>query len=71
MALTAAGEAKAEQVVAAANKIRLEKTGQLATNLFGKLLLVKSLEVFSGRQVSVLQVALYLTLETVVGLGLE
>jgi hypothetical protein len=71
MALTAAGEAEAEQVVAAADKIRLEETGQLATNFFGKLLLVERLEVFSGGQVGVLQVAFDLALETVVGLGLE
>ena len=71
MALPAAGEAEAEQVIAAADKIRLEETGQLATNFFGELLLVERLEVFTGGQVGVLQVALDLALEPVVGLGLE
>jgi hypothetical protein len=71
MTLAAAGEAEAEQVIAAADKIRLEETGQLATNFFGELLLVERLEVFAGGQVGVLQVALDLALEPVVGLGLE
>ena len=40
MTLAAAGEAEAEQVVAAADEVRFKEPRQLATNFFGKLLLV-------------------------------
>ena len=67
----AAGQAEAQEVVAAAHEVRFEQRGQLTADFVRQLFLVERLEGFARRQVRVLELALDFALQPLVGLGLE
>lgn len=66
-----AGQAEAQEVVAAPHEVGFEQRRQLPADLVRQLFLVERLDRFTGGQVRLFELALDFALQPVVGLGLE
>ena len=67
----AAGQAEAQEVVAAAHQVGFEQRGQLASDFVRQFFILQRLEGFTRGQVRVLELTLDFALQPIVGLRFE